>query len=121
MPGQEEPAVPEEEQLVPHSGVEPKFGKGKRSNSEWKELMGFPSDEVMEKTLESTTQMQVEPVELERREVPKQHLEEEAFDTTPATTKGLYGYGYILFYGEIYSRIPVRTDLLSCDTRFPIC
>ena len=106
---------------MPQSGVEPKSGKGKRYNSEWKELLGFPSDEVMEKTLESTTQMQVEPVELERREVPKQHSEEEVFDATPATTKGSYGYRYILFYGEIYSRIPVRTDLLSCDIRFPIC
>ena len=73
MPGQVDPAVPEEEQLVPQSGVEPKYGKGERSNSEWKELLAFPSDEVMEKTLESTTQMQVEPVKSERREIPKQH------------------------------------------------
>ena len=88
MPGQEEPAVPEEEQLVPQSGVEPKSGKGKRSNSEWKELLGFPLDEVMEKTLESTTQMQVEPVESERREVSKQHRKKRFLMLHPRRLKG---------------------------------
>ena len=58
--------VSEEEQLVPQN-VEPKSGKGKRSATEWKELLAFPSKEVVEKTLESTTQMQVEPIESERR------------------------------------------------------
>ena len=41
----------EEEQLVPQSGVEPEPGKCKRTTTEWKELLGFPSEYVVEKTL----------------------------------------------------------------------
>ena len=89
VPGQEKPAVPEEKQPVPQSGgEEPKSDKGKRSNSEWKELLSFPSNEVMEKTLESTTQLQVEPVESERREVPKQHRKKRLLMLHPRRLKG---------------------------------
>ena len=72
IPGQDQP-VSEEEQLVPQSVVEPDPGKFKRTTTECKALIGFPSEDVVEKALESTTQMQVEPVELERREITKQH------------------------------------------------
>ena len=73
---------------MPQSRVEPKSGKGERSNSERKELLGFPLDEVMEKTLESTTQMQVEPIESERREVPKQHRKKRLLMIHPRQLKG---------------------------------
>ena len=65
--------VPEEERLVQQLETEPIAGKGKRTVAKWKELLSYPSEEVIEKTLESTTQMQVEPVESERREIPRQH------------------------------------------------
>ena len=71
MPDQIE--APEEEAQVATPDVEPTVEKGKRSTKEWKELLVFPSDEVVEKTLEATTQLKVEPVEAERREIPRQH------------------------------------------------
>ena len=52
--------VLEEEVPIHEDGraeTEPDIGKGKRSVSEWKELLAFPSDEVLEKALESTTQL----------------------------------------------------------------
>ena len=42
----------------------------------------------MEMTLESTTQMQVEPVKLERREVPKQHRKKRLLMLHPRRLKG---------------------------------
>lgn len=39
----------------------------------WKECLGHPSDEVVKRTLENTTQYCAEPVEMEKRELPRQH------------------------------------------------
>ena len=61
---------------MPQSGVEPEPGKCKRTTTEGKALLGFPSEDVVEKTLEYTTQTQVEPFESESREIPKQHSQE---------------------------------------------
>ena len=87
VPGQEE-SVPEEEQSVPTSDIGPSPGKGQRTIEEWKELLSFPSDKVVEKTLQSTTQLQVEPVESERREIPKQHREKRLLMLHPRRLQG---------------------------------
>ena len=73
---------------MPQSGVEPDPGKCKRTTTEWKLLLGFPSEDVVEKTLESTTQMQVEPVESECREIPKQHRKKQLLMLHPRRLKG---------------------------------
>jgi len=83
----EEP-VPEEELIVQQSEAEPIAGKGKRTVAKWKELLSHPSEEVIEKTLESTTQMQVEPVESERREIPRQHRKKRLLMLHPRRLKG---------------------------------
>ena len=72
VPGQDQP-VPEEELTVKESEVDTSSGKGKITTEEWRELMAFPSNDGVEKTLESTTKIQVEPVESKCREIPKQH------------------------------------------------
>ena len=77
--GENDP-VPEEERHVHQSEAEPVAGKGKRTVAKWKELMSYPSEDLIEKTLESTTQMQVEPVESERREIPRQHCKKRIRD-----------------------------------------
>jgi hypothetical protein len=84
----EESVVPEEEISVHQSEPVPDIGKGKRTVGEWKELLAFPSDEVIEKTLESTSQLQVEPVESERREIPKQHRKKRLLMLHPRRLKG---------------------------------
>ena len=86
-PGEKEP-VPEEEVVVQNPDPEPEVGKGERPIQEWKQLLGFPSDKVVEKTLESTTQLQVEPVESERREIPKQHRKKRLLMLYPRRLKG---------------------------------
>jgi len=62
--------IPDEEIAV-HDNTDPKAGKGERTVGEWKQLLAFPSDEVVERTLLSTTQLQVEPVESERQDIPR--------------------------------------------------
>ncbi len=105
IPSQLRP-ITEEELSVPQSDLEPKVGKGFRTiKEEWKELLAFPSDEVVEKTLKSTTQMQVGPIESERREIPKQHKKKRLLmlhprclngrmdtDTFFSTVKSIHGY-----------------------------
>ena len=44
--------VSEEEQLVPQYGVEPSPVKCKITTTEWKALLGFPSEDVVKKTLD---------------------------------------------------------------------
>ena len=66
----EQEQVPEEEISVSSPSPGP-IGKGKRTVEEWKELLAFPSDKLVEKTLEATMQLQVEPVEAECGEVPR--------------------------------------------------
>ena len=80
--------LPEEERLVQQPEAEPIAGKGKRTVAEWKELLSYPSEEVIEKTLESTTQMQVEPVESERREIPRQHRKKRLLMLHPRRLRG---------------------------------
>ena len=87
VPGQESPTS-EEEQLVQVPEIVPTAGKGKRTIEDWKELLSYPSDDVIEKTLESTTQMQVEPVESERREIPRQHRKKRLLMLHPRRLKG---------------------------------
>ena len=74
--------------MVNDSKLEPEAGKGQRTNEEWKQLLAFPSDQVVEKTLMSTTQMQVEPVESERREIPRQHRKKRLLMLYPRRLKG---------------------------------
>ena len=110
IPGEKE-MIPEEEVVVNNSTLEPEAGKGKRTNKEWKQLLAFPSDEVVEKTLTSTTQMQVEPdqnVERYRGNIGSTYV-------ACKKIKRAYGYGYIFLYGKINSRIPVCADFLSCN------
>ena len=84
IPGQDQP-VSEEELIIPDPGVETLAGKGKRTISDWKELLGFPSDDVVEKTLE---QLQVEPIESECREILKQHCKKRLLMLHPRRLKG---------------------------------
>ena len=83
----DEEEVPEEEVAV-HYNTNPKAGKGKRTVGEWKQLLAFPSDEVVERTLISTTQLQVEPVESERRDIPRQHRKKRLLQLYPRRLKG---------------------------------
>ena len=109
--------IPEEEVSVQDpTAIEPEIGKGKRTIEGWKKLLAFPSDEVMEKTLESTTQMQVEPVESERREIPKQHRKKRLLmlhprrlkgrtdtDTFFSTVKSIRGYSCVQIFCHVLS------------------
>ena len=74
IPGQPE-EVPQEEVPVQDEqpAIDPEIGKRKRTTAECKGLLVFQSDKVVEKTLESTLQMQVEPVKSEQIKIPKQH------------------------------------------------
>ena len=125
IPGQLRP-IPEEELSVPQSDIEPKVGKGCRTIKEWKELLAFPSDEVVEKTLRSTTQMQVEPVESERREIPKQHRKKRLLmlhprrlngrtdtDTFFSTVKSIRGYLCV----QIFCHVPSDYLFVRCMQR----
>ena len=116
IPGNDQP-VPEEEQPVARSPEVPNvLGKGKRTMEKWKELLAYPSEKVMEKTLEATTQLQVEPVEAERREIPKQHRKKRLLmlhprrlpgrtdaDTVFSTVKSIRGYWCIQFFLHVIS------------------
>lgn len=115
VPGEKQ-TVPEEELPVSPPNVAPDIGKGKRTTEEWKELLAFPSDQVVEKTLEFTTQLQVEPVESERREIPKQHRKKRLLmlhprrlpgrtdaDTVFSTVKSIRGYWCVQFFCHVPS------------------
>ena len=104
-----------------HSVIEPEAGKGKRTVKEWKKLLAYPSDLVVEKTLRSTTQLQVEPVESERREIPKQHRKKRLLmfhprrlrgrtdtDTFFSTVKSIRGYLCIQVFCHVLSVFFVR-------------
>jgi len=83
----DEEEVPEEEVAV-HDNTNPKAGKGERTVGEWRQLLAFPSDKVVEGTLISTTQLQVEPVESERRDIPRQHRKKRLLQLYPRRLKG---------------------------------
>ena len=110
-----ESSVPEEERPVHRPAAGP-IGKGKRPVEEWKELLGFPSDEVVERTLDATTQLQVDPVEAERRDLPKQHRKKRLLmlhpkrlpgradaDTVFSTVKSIRGYLCVQFFCHVIS------------------
>jgi len=110
-----ESPVPEEERPVHRPAAGP-IGKGKRPVEEWKELLGFPSDEVVERTLDATTQLQVDPVEAERRDLPKQHRKKRLLmlhpkrlpgrtdaDTVFSTVKSIRGYLCVQFFCHVIS------------------
>ena len=80
--------MPEEECLIHQSEAEPVAGKGKRTVAKWKELLSYPSEDVIEKTLELTTQMQVEPIESKRREIPRQYCKKRLLMLHPRRLKG---------------------------------
>ena len=40
---------------------------------DWKATLGYPNEKVLKKTLETTTQLCAGPVEMEQREIPRQH------------------------------------------------
>ena len=89
IPGMRDP-VPEEEvdvqtQTTPNNEVMYGNDVGLKH---WKELLGFPSNEVVEKTLESTTQLCAEPVEMERRELPRQHRKKRLLPLHPRRLRG---------------------------------
>ena len=110
--------VPEEEVAVQGDTptVPDEVGKGKRTVGEWRQLLGFPSNNVVEKTLESTTQLQVDPVESERREIPKQHRKKRLLmlyprrlqgrtdtDTFFSTVKSIRGYLCVQIFCHVSS------------------
>ena len=93
VPEQGEP-VPEEEVAIDPLQTTPASEKKKVTFGNdvglknWKELLGFPSDEVVEKTLDNTTQLCAEPVEMERRELPRQHRKKRLHPLHPKRLHG---------------------------------
>ena len=83
--------VPEEEVLVQDSNTPPDLGVKNgdvKSRRNWKELLGFPNDDALEKTLDATTQFCAEPVEMERREIPRQHRKKRLYPLHPRRLTG---------------------------------
>jgi hypothetical protein len=76
----------QERSLIPKDKVV-RFGNDNRLEH-WKQLLGYPTNEVMEKTLESTTQLCAEPVEMERREIPRQHRKKRLLPLHPRRLRG---------------------------------
>ena len=112
----EKESIPEEELTVHETVTEPEAGKGKRTVAEWKELLDFPSESVVEKTLLSTTQLQVKPVKSEHRNIPKQHRKKQLLmlhprrlrertntDTFFSTVKSIRGYLCIQIFCHVLS------------------
>ncbi len=125
VPDENEQLAPEEEETSPSQSVNP-IGKGKRSVAEWKDLLAFPSDKVVEKTLEATTQLQVEPVESERREIPRQHRKKRLpmlhprrlagrtdADTVFSTVKSIRGYRCL----QVFCHVPSDFIFVRCMQR----
>ena len=65
--------VLEDELTFQESEVYTLSEKDKITTEEWKDLMDFPANDAVDKMLQSTTKMQVKPVESEHREISKQH------------------------------------------------
>jgi hypothetical protein len=85
------PVVPKEEVLVQDSNTLPesavKHGNVK-SRRNWKELLGFPNDDALERTLDATTQFCAEPVKMEQREIPRQHQKKRLYPLHPRRLTG---------------------------------
>ena len=108
-------SIPEEEKSVLTPDTRPE-GKGTRTVEEWKALLAYPSEKVIEKTLDATTQLQVGPVESERREIPRQHRKKRLHmlhprrlpgrtdaDTVFSTVKSIRGYKCVQFFCHVPS------------------
>ena len=91
-----------------------------------KELLGFPSDEVVGKTLESTTQLCSEPVEMEKRELPRQHRKKRLLplhprrlcgrtdsDTFFSSLKSIRGYKCV----QLFVHVPSDYLFIRCMKR----
>lgn len=66
------------------TSVEEEVKTDKRvSLKDWKRCLAFPSDEVVKNTLQNTTQYCAEPVEMERRELPRQHRKKRLYPLHP--------------------------------------
>ena len=82
IPGQEED-IPEEE--IPGGS---RGGGNTGSVKDWKALLAFPSQKVLENTLKATTQLCSEPVEMEKREIPRQHRKKRLLPLHPRRLRG---------------------------------
>ena len=81
-----EQTIPEEEQPAnPTNNAQNSTGK---HTKDWRSLLGYPSEKVLEKTLVATTQLCAEPVEAERREIPRQHRKKRLLPLHPRRLKG---------------------------------
>ena len=54
----------------------------------WQASLGYPSKKTLEKTIEMTTQLCAEPVEMEIREIPRQHRKKRLLPLHPRRLKG---------------------------------
>ena len=54
----------------------------------WQASLGYPSKKILEKTIEMTTQLCAKPVEMEIREIPRQHRKKRLLPLHPSRLKG---------------------------------
>ena len=54
----------------------------------WQASLGYPSKKTLKKTIEMTTQLCAEPVEMEIREIPRQHRKKRLLPLHPSRLKG---------------------------------
>ena len=54
----------------------------------WTDFLGYPTEKVLNKTLEATTQFCAEPVEAEQREIPRQHRKKRLLPLHPRRLRG---------------------------------
>ena len=85
-------SVLEEELQVSDFNVDIDNSKGKRTADEWKELLAYPLNKVVENTTEVTMKLQNGPVESDRRETPKQHRKKRLIIIFSKMTTRLYVY-----------------------------
>ena len=62
-----------QEELEENIGPEEEPQQCNVTEKRWKSCLGFPTDKVLANTLEATTQLRAEPVEMENRDFPRQH------------------------------------------------
>ena len=55
---------------------------------DWNASLGYPTQKILEKTLETTTQLCAEPVEMEIREIPRQHRKKRLLSLHPRRLQG---------------------------------
>ena len=88
---------------------------------DWKATLGYPNDKVLKRTLETTTQLCAEPVEMEQREIPRQHRKKRLLplhprrlsgrvdsDTFFASVKSIRGYKCVQFF------VHIPSDFIFC-------